>query len=443
MKKRRKIAAICMVVLLLGINLGIKQNVSAAVINWSIQEMSEIHDEIMSEMEDMRREREKWENMKAAETDSNVLLGNIYALDFEAYISGGGYNCEECTFLGIEEIKRKDIKKVIFVDSLSGHGKEVWDVSEKQDLSVLLWREADGDLYDIYIWANGAVKLKSPGCLFYYCVQLEEIEFNHLVDTSEATFMGSMFASCRSLKQIDLSDFNTSNVTSMNNMFAGSSSLESLDLSYFDTSSVTDMSSLFSVCASLGSVDVSGFDTSNVVNMGYMFSGCSSLKQLSLSNFDTSKVENMNKMFINCEKLSDLDISSFELDSLESMEEAFSGTIYSEIETISDLKDFILNVDNTAEVTEDATVQYGSVVNVSYVASFVEDSSQFYERKVDYEVVIGNSDIVNINGFDECLLGLKKGESHSIAFTFPADYPDQEAAGKEVIYTIYINSIIA
>ena len=48
-----------------------------------------------------------------------------------------------------------------------------------------------------------------------------------------------------SLKEIDLSNFNTSSVITMDKLFYGCSSLEEVDLSSFDTSSVTSMKYFF------------------------------------------------------------------------------------------------------------------------------------------------------------------------------------------------------
>lgn len=54
-------------------------------------------------------------------------------------------------------------------------------------------------------------------------------------------------------------------------MFYDCKSLKELDLSSFDTSSVTDMRGMFNGCKNLKEIDVSGWDTSNVKNMSFMF----------------------------------------------------------------------------------------------------------------------------------------------------------------------------
>ena len=57
--------------------------------------------------------------------------------------------------------------------------------------------------------------------------------------------MHSLFRVCHSLKEIDLSNFNTSLAKRINGMFMNCYSLISLDLSSFDTSLVYNMSCIF------------------------------------------------------------------------------------------------------------------------------------------------------------------------------------------------------
>ena len=60
-----------------------------------------------------------------------------------------------------------------------------------------------------------------------------------------------MLCECNSLKNIDLSNFNTQNVKKMNAMFYGCDSLTNIDLSNFNTQNVKDMRDMFYECDSL------------------------------------------------------------------------------------------------------------------------------------------------------------------------------------------------
>ena len=64
------------------------------------------------------------------------------------------------------------------------------------------------------------------------------------------------------------------------------------------------MSYMFYGCSSLKELNLSNFNTNNVTDMESMFSRCSSLKELNLSNFNTNNVTVMKSMFFGCpEKL--------------------------------------------------------------------------------------------------------------------------------------------
>lgn len=126
--------------------------------------------------------------------------------------------------------------------------------------------------------------------------------FKPLWNTSGVIDMSNMFYSS-SVKEADLSSFDTSNVTDMGYMFASTHNLTLLNVSSFNTSKVNDMAYMFS-STNLSSLDLSSFDTSNVTDMTYMFNGCTNLTSLDLSNFDTSKVTFMSYMFSSCNSLS-------------------------------------------------------------------------------------------------------------------------------------------
>lgn len=105
------------------------------------------------------------------------------------------------------------------------------------------------------------------------------------------------------LKKIPAIYFNGTNCSKL---FSGCKSLTNLDLSNFDTSNVTTMSEMFSNTQSLTSLDLSNFDTSKVTTMNSMFQSCLNLKDLNLSNFDASKVTNVSLMFLNTGNLTNL-----------------------------------------------------------------------------------------------------------------------------------------
>ncbi len=54
---------------------------------------------------------------------------------------------------------------------------------------------------------------------------------------------------------------------------------------------------MFCICSSLKELNLSNFNTENVTDMSYMFDYCKSLKELNIINFNTNNVINMRSMF--------------------------------------------------------------------------------------------------------------------------------------------------
>jgi len=94
--------------------------------------------------------------------------------------------------------------------------------------------------------------------------------------------MSQMFLNCRSLKELNLTSFNTNSVQDMSQMFSGCSDLRMLNITNFDTKKVTNMNGMFAGCETLEELDLSNFDTKNVKSMDNMFQSSDALKSLKL-----------------------------------------------------------------------------------------------------------------------------------------------------------------
>ena len=57
------------------------------------------------------------------------------------------------------------------------------------------------------------------------------------------------------------------------------------------------MSRMFYNCTSLKELELSKFDTSNVIDMNEIFYGCESLRELNLSNFKTHNMPNYYRLY--------------------------------------------------------------------------------------------------------------------------------------------------
>ena len=271
-----------------------------------------------------------------------------------------------------DEYKSKITSIVTKGDTIIPEGViESWDISEKQNESVIAYIEDDGTGAGTYkVTIGGEVSIIAntnmqqyfdgfPNCitmdLSYLNTSLttdmssmfgsvgsavlstgnkllNNIIFSDYFDTSNVTNMSMMFYDCRSLTVLDLSSFDTSNVTSMSMMFSGSMFSSNTYMSLtkvvfgknFDTSNVTNMSMMFSYCRYLNNLDVSSFNTNKVTIMSQMFYGCRSLTDLDLSNFDTSNVTSMSQMFQHCENLTHLDLTSFDTSKVTSYNTMFN-----------------------------------------------------------------------------------------------------------------------
>ena len=242
---------------------------------------------------------------------------------------------------------RTYIKTASFVDyidtsnasiNVDTNKKIMWDMSTTQDESVIAWLEDNGEidesgnkLYDLYIGSKERIYAKDLGSFFSGTTALETISFNNL-DTSLTTRLGKgnssyygMFENCKSLTDLDVSNFDTSNVIYMDRVFNGCRSLTSLDLSNWNTSNVKTIQSLFRYCDSLISLDLSNWDTSNVTSMSALFMGCVNLSSLDISNFNTSNVSDMSSVFYDCRKLMSIDIKHFDTSNVTNMRQMFEN----------------------------------------------------------------------------------------------------------------------
>ena len=149
-------------------------------------------------------------------------------------------------------------------------------------------------------------------------------------DLSSAENMYSMFWSCAVLETIEgCENWNTGSVTSTKAMFEASHSLKDVDVSTWDTSSVKDMSHMFRAHG-IEELDVSNWDVSNVEYFNSMFSasssntGAISLKKLDVSKWNPESAVKMNNMFHGCGKITELDVSGWNMPNLLTTSHMFS-----------------------------------------------------------------------------------------------------------------------
>ena len=117
-----------------------------------------------------------------------------------------------------------------------------------------------------------------------------------------------------------------------------------------------------------------------------------------------------------------------------------------EIEPMSDVtdEDVELSVQNALESNKeqkeitDRAVQDGDVVDIDYIGK-VDDVAFDGGADVGYELRIGSGTFVP--GFEEGLVGAKKGETVDVKLTFPEDYAE-DLAGKEAVFEVKVNKVL-
>ena len=87
---------------------------------------------------------------------------------------------------------------------------------------------------------------------------------------------------------------------------------------------------------------------------------------------------------------------------------------------------------------KDGKIENGDVAVIDYEG--FKDGKPFDGGKAEnYSLEIGSGSF--IPGFEEALIGLKKGDSKDVNLTFPKDYHAEELKGKKVVFKVTINEV--
>ena len=311
-------------------------------------------------------------------------------------------------FLGNTSIQRQNIENITFESSIpstvynSSTGSYVkstaWDVSAKQDKSIIAWYETGSatGILKVHIGSNSEIFAnQNSSYLFSYigyasgCKATTTITNINLLNISGTTNMFRTFryTGYTAMTTLNLgTNFNTQNVTNMMAMFeqTGYKAMTTFDLgSNFSTAKATTTEYMFSGWGhdKMASLNLgSKFDTSNVTKMKYMFyaAGYSSMKTLTLgSNFNTAKVTDMSYMFSNTGRtaMTSLDLGSkFNTSAVTNMAHMFDTTGYTAMTSLRLGDNF-----NTSNV-ENMQYMFNST---GYTAMTSLDlGNQFYTSKV-------------------------------------------------------------
>ncbi len=99
--------------------------------------------------------------------------------------------------------------------------------------------------------------------------------------------------------------------------------------------------------------------------------------------------------------------------------------------------DMLLN--DYAEVSvKEGAVESGNIAIIDFTGS--KDGVEFEGGKGEnYSLTIGSNTF--IPGFEDAIIGMKKGEEKDINLTFPEDYPSEDLKGQKVVFKVKVNEI--
>lgn len=169
-----------------------------------------------------------------------------------------------------------------------------------------------------------------------------------LIDTSILTDIRQLFQNLKTLKYVDVSNWDTSNNTTLYYTFSNSG-LEDIDVSNWDVGKVTSLecafqgtkiktlnannwnvgkvTTLFSCflnCIFLEHLDLSNWRFDNPINLQRAFKNCTSLKYANLKNFSATDAW---EMFDNCTSLEEVDVSNWNTSKLVKAEVLFRDCV--------------------------------------------------------------------------------------------------------------------
>lgn len=131
------------------------------------------------------------------------------------------------------------------------------------------------------------------------------------------------------------------------------------------------------------------------------------------------------------------DMGMIKMGKLEDLTVEVSPKITADDEMVNKQIDYILK--GNKEET-DAAAKTGDVVNINYVGKI--DGKEFDGGTGNnYDLELGSGSF--IPGFEDQLVGLKKGEKKTIQVTFPEDYQKEDLKGKAATFDVTINKVQA
>ena len=107
--------------------------------------------------------------------------------------------------------------------------------------------------------------------------------------------------------------------------------------------------------------------------------------------------------------------------------------------TEEEIDDYISSLVQPVEVEdEEAELKEGDTANLDFTG-YLDGEAFDGGAATDYELEIGSGTF--IPGFEDQMIGMKKGEERDLELTFPENYGSEELAGQDVVFHVKLNAI--
>ncbi len=102
------------------------------------------------------------------------------------------------------------------------------------------------------------------------------------------------------------------------------------------------------------------------------------------------------------------------------------------------INELLKSVSKVKDVEEDRELKEGDIAVIDF-EGFVDGKAFEGGKAKDYALEIGSGSF--IPGFEDALIGMKKGETREINVTFPKEYASSELAGKDAMFKVTLKNI--
>lgn len=261
-------------------------------------------------------------------------------------------NCSNLREIDLSNFHTKYVTS--FASTFSGCSKlQTIDVSNLETNSVTAMNSMFTDcceLRKVILDFSDCPALTTVNLMFSNCFSLEEIEGIENFDTSNVTNFGSMFATCRNLKQLDIKNFITDNATNFSSMFTNCQNLQTLDLGGWQTENVNTLASMFNGCTNLKSINFTDWNVTKATTISSIFSNCNSLQHLDISWLHiTDACTIIYYAFNNCWSLKELNFPEWDVSGLSNANNSANSVFLNcySLKKITGIKDWDFQLSNS------------------------------------------------------------------------------------------------